>query len=204
MIDVCTEPLHWGLKHTTSGAPTAEPLDLEEVKLFLRVDDEREDVAIEAMMSAARALVEGHTSRRCLTQTIEVAMDGFPARGAPILVPLAPVVSISSIKSYATDNTESTFSSANYRLDTHSVPPRILLDDDAAWPTDLRAESGVLITLVMGYGADGSYVTDVALLHAMRLLIGHWYQHREAVGTVGKEIEFAYTALVQSVRVPWY
>lgn len=206
MFASCGAQLHWGWKYATSGTPAVEPITLAEAKLFLRVDASGEDQLIDALIVAARQMVEEHTSRRCITQTIELSFDGVPAERV-LPIPFAPVASISSIVSYDTDNAATTFSANDYRLDTHSLPNRIVLDDDASWPSDLRQTNSLLVTAVLGYGSSGASVTDKALMGAMKLLITHWYEHRNAVhsgvGEVSKEIELAYWALVSMVKVPW-
>jgi hypothetical protein len=54
---------------------------------------------------------------------------------------------------------------------------------------------------VCGYGAASAVPEDAK--QAVRLLAAHWYENAEAtvVGTISKELELSYTALV--ARLKW-
>jgi len=56
--------------------------------------------------------------------------------------------------------------------------------------------------LTVGYGNDDSMVPNLAK-HLLRLMVGHWFKHREAVltGIVSKEIELAADNLMKMLRV---
>jgi uncharacterized phiE125 gp8 family phage protein len=60
--------------------------------------------------------------------------------------------------------------------------------------------NAVEIVFTAGYGAAASSV-DGDLIQAVKLLIGHWFANREAVGDVGAEIAFSYNAICDNLRV---
>jgi uncharacterized phiE125 gp8 family phage protein len=208
MFDSSYTPIHFGLKRTVDA--TTEPFTAAEAKLWLRFDASLDDSIVDALVKAARMKVEADTGRVLIDQTWALSLDKAPTSRRPIILPVAPVSAITSIKSYNAANTEATMTVGDYRLDSHSVPHRVVLNSDSAsWPSDLRKEGALLVTFTAGYGANAAAVTDKGLLHAIRLLVAHWYVNRSAVDAgsgglvVSKEIELAYEALIAQHRVPW-
>jgi uncharacterized phiE125 gp8 family phage protein len=137
-----------------------------------------EDTLLEALITTARQHVENYLRRSLITQTWELWLDDWPGRDH-IEIPLPPLASVSSVKYYDTDDTEATFSSDYYFVDTKSEPGRVCLNYGESWATTvLRDYNGVCVTFTSGYGS----ATDVPkpIKQAMLLLIGHLYEHREA------------------------
>jgi uncharacterized phiE125 gp8 family phage protein len=100
------------------------------------------------------------------------------------------------VKYYDTDDTEATMSSDDYYVDTNSTPGRLCLNYGATWPTiTLRKYNGVCITFVAGAALAAS--VDQRVKQAMLLLIGDYYQNREA----GKASEKIITAVE---RLLWF
>jgi len=162
-------------------APVAEPVSLDEVKLHLRLDAGTiEDTLLSSLISTARQYCESFQRRAYLTQTWELWLDAFPVIDH-IDVPLPPLQTVTSIKYYDTANTEYTLAGSVYFTDAKSQPGRISLNYGEGWPsTALRPVNAVCITFVCGYGAAADAV-PVKSLYAMKLLIGHYYENREAV-----------------------
>lgn len=181
-----------------------EPISLAEAKSHLRVDTTDEDSDILAIIRAARVYCENFQNRTYITRTRELWLDAWPDKDR-IDIPRPPLQSVTSVKYYGTDNTEYTMPPADYFVDTKNEPGRLVLTYGKSWPTTtLRPANGILITFAAGYGADGTFVPE-DVKRAMRLLIGHWYENREAVltgtKTISKEIEFAVHALLWQDRV---
>lgn len=179
-------------------APTAEPIDLDEVKLHLRVDIDDDDTYIESLVVVAREYCEGVANHRFITQTWDIVMDAFPGIGTLYLPKsLTPLVSVTHIKYTDEDDVQSTFSSASYVVDIYSDPARIKLADDANWPSDTLTElNGIEIQIVVGYG-DPEDVPQ-KYKQAIMLMAGHWYENREQVisGEVPREIPMGVEALL--------
>jgi len=183
--------------------PAAEPVTTAEAKSHLRVDISTDDTLIGSLITAARQMTEQITRRTLITQTWELTEDDWPG-GDTIVIPLPPLQSISSIKYTDDDGVEATFGTANYVVDTMSEPGRVRLTSGASWPSDTLQElNGVTIRFVAGYGTAGSAVPQ-AMRQAMLMLLGHWYENREAVllsGAIPKEIPFAVDALLWPYRI---
>ncbi len=182
-------------------APTDEPLELALVKEHLRVDGEEDDRVIEALIVAARQKVESDTWRALMTQTWGLSLDAFPANNGPIALPLPPLQTVDSIKYIDTAGTEQTFEAANYKADAVSEPGRVALAYGQAWPSTREEINAVTVQFTAGYGDAGD--VPEGLKEAMKLLIGHWYENREAsiAGTVIGEVPMAYEALIGQYRI---
>ena len=183
-------------------APAAEPVDLDEAKLHLRVDINDDDTLIESLILLARRMSEGISNHRFVTQTWDIFMDAFPGSDT-IHLPksLSPLSSVTHIKYTDEDDNESTFADSNYVMDTYSDPGRIKLDKDSNWPSDTLTElNGVVIRVVVGYGNPADIPQEFK--QAIMLMVGHWYEYREqvTVGEVAREIPMGVEALLMLDR----
>ncbi len=162
-----------------------------------------EDDLIDALVKAARKRLEMDTGRALITQTWELYLDKFPDDDGEIWLPKPPLQSITSIKYYDTDGVEQTWSSDDYRVDIKSEPGRITPAYNESYPTTRTMINAVTIKFVCGYGSAGSDVDD-DLIQAIKLLVGHWYEFREAVlsGTIIAEVPQTYQWL-RSPHVIW-
>lgn len=184
--------------------PKSEPLTLQEVKAHLRVDGEADDSLINSLILSARQYAEKHQSRALLTQTWELTLDEFPAM--PLSLPLPPLQSVDEISytDYAGNTT--VIDPADYVVDPASFLGRIDHAFGKSWPSiTLRSLGGVKITFTAGYGDTPADVPQMTK-QAMLVLIGHMYEHREAIvltntNNTPQEIPFAVTALLNMDRV---
>lgn len=182
-------------------APTAEPLSLSEAKRHLRVAEAigADDEYIDALIVAARLYVEEYTSRQLCTATWDLVLDEFPCEGDVILIPKAPLVSVTSITYLAaTTGTLTTWTGSYYRVQNTTAPGRIGLAYGQTWPLTYGVIGQVTVRFVAGYGAASA--VPKTLKQAMLLLIGHWYTNREEVGKVGGKVEVAAHALMSQHR----
>lgn len=186
---------------TWVSGPAVEPISLAEAKNHLRVDVTDDDVLIEASIESARGLAEIITRRALITQTWKYILDEFPS-GDEIELPLPPLQSVTSITYKDQDGTASTFATASYIVDTDADPGKVVLAYNRSWPsTTLYPSGAVTIQFVAGYG-DGAVDVPQMIRQAMLLMIGHWYENREAVVTTGavpKEIPLA----IEDLLWPW-
>lgn len=170
-------------------APTPEPLTrLELEQQFLRVTTSDEEELIDGLIKTARERAELATGRALCTQTWDYKLDCFPATDY-IELPLHPLISVTSVKYIDVNGTEQTWSSANYTVDAPSGPyapkGRILRKYDVTdWPNIRDQRLAVTIRFVAGYG-DAADVPD-SIKHAMKLMVGHWYENRQTVTTLDR------------------
>lgn len=160
-------------------APTVEPVSLAEAKLHLRVDADDENALIDGLVVVARRHAEMISRRSFCTRTLEAKLDCWPYDGV-IELAYPPLVSVTHVKYIDTAGVERTMSAADYIVDAHREPGRIVLAYDASWPPEiLRPAAAVTIRYVAGYG-DPEDVPEI-YRQAMLLMIGHFYENREAV-----------------------
>lgn len=153
--------------------PTAEPIDLAEAKLYLRVDTSADDALIEAMITAARESVERYTSRALVTQTIVEKLDSFPPFG--FRLSYHPAQSITSITYKDSNGATQTLSTDVYMLDNYDVPNAVVLKANQTFPTTYDEHNVVTVTYVAG--EDVSAVPK-PIIQAMYLLIADYYENR--------------------------
>lgn len=186
---------------TLVTAPAAEPITLVEAKAHLRVDIADDDSLITALITAARQHVEVITRRALITQTWDLTLDTWPDGGA-ILMPLPPLQSVTSITYKDSAGTVYTMPATDYIVDKAEEPGRIVLAYGKTWPSvTLYPAGAITVRFTAGYGAASA--VPQAIKQAILLLVGHWYESREAVvgGAVQREIPFAVEALLWSFRV---
>ena len=158
------------------------------------------DPLLLAFIRAAREFVESHTHHALITQTWRLRLDRFPDSDA-IVLPITPVQSITAF-TYV-DSTGNTVPFADYTLDRDHFPGRVVLNYGASWPAARRQLNAVTIEFVAGFGAAGADVPS-AIQAAMKLLIGSWWENREAVnvGNIVNEMPFGTAALLAGYRRP--
>lgn len=188
---------------TLTSAAATEPLTTAQAKTHLRVDTSDEDTYIDTLIAAARAHVENWIGRRLVTQTWDLKRDEFPVGSREIAIPYGPVQSITSIYYINTGGTSTLLAAADYVLDTASLVARVYPAYSLIWPATRDQRLAVTIKYVAGYGTAASVPANI--LHAMKLLIGHWYENREhvTVGVVGTELPQAVQALLSAERASW-
>lgn len=183
--------------------PAVEPVTLTEAKLHLRVDHSTDDTLITSLIVAARQYVEDVTWRALVTQTLEVTLDDWPD-GEMLVLPRPPLASVTSVKYVDSDGTETTWAAGNYQVVTQGTPGRLVLAYGVSWPSvTLRAANGITVRYVAGYGLAAA-VPDL-LKTAIKLMVGHWYENREATvvaaGTVATELPLAVQSILNLYKV---
>jgi len=160
--------------------PASEPVTLAEAKLHVRQDLDTDDTLITGLITAAREEVERICWHALLTQTWELVLDRWPA-GDAIELPRPPLQSVTSVKYTDSSGAETTWSAANYVVDTDSTPGRIVLAYSVTWPTVvLQPTGGIRVRYVAGWTSAAN--VPQAIKQALLLLVGHWYENREDTG----------------------
>lgn len=179
--------------------PVTEPISLDEAKLHLRVDHCDEDYLIASLISAARRNVETFMRRPVISTKYRLTIDRFPGYGLPSFIqnelaafvadwsdlimrlPVGGVTAIDSIKYIDTSQVEQTLSSSNYILDASEQPARIAPAYNKAWPATLAQIAAVKIEFFAGYASPSVVPKDI--IAALKLMLGHLYENREAVAS---------------------
>jgi uncharacterized phiE125 gp8 family phage protein len=144
-----------------TSEPFAEPLDAQEMKDHLRVDGESEDAIVGAWVTAARRYVEDKAGRQFVTATARLTLDRFPftcnyqwlpsPERRTIVVPRAPLQSVTSITYVDAGGDTQTLSANSYRVDVRSPWGRITPAFGLTWPVTRPETSAVTVTCVIGH-----------------------------------------------------
>lgn len=156
-------------------------LSVDEAKAQLNVTFADDDALIEAYIGAAQRIVESLTQRRYCAQTLEWVRDSWCDR---MVLPVAPggdssKASIVSVKYADTAGVQQTLDAASLYWDVPAGPTRAVRRRwFAIWPWLGDAAERVVIRFqITSAPADAS----PGVITAMRLLVAHFYAHREAV-----------------------
>lgn len=208
--------------------PAVEPVTLAEAKLHLRVDIADDDAMITSLIKAAREFCETELRQALITQQWRLLLDSFPSAGGyynraireiwPSLgglpsglgfypgmvpnstgvidVPKPPVQSIDAVRYYDVQGTLQTVPPTTYNTSL-GTPGRIQPAYSKVWPIARPTIDAVQIDFTAGYGDTADTVPGV-VKPAMLLMVGHWYEHREAVvvGTIAATLALAVQSLL--------
>lgn len=130
--------------------------------------------------------------------------------GSSIVLPRFPVyyhatsnpVSIVYFDTSGTEQTLTVGTTGDYRIDADSRPGRIYLGVNATWPATQQRTNAVEVFWTAGFltssalgDTDGRYYLPDGILQAIKILVAHWYEHREPIivggniGTVPMSVE---------------
>jgi len=137
--------------------PTIEPVTVDEVKLFGRIDTTEEDTLIEGFISTARMAAEEYLGRAFISQTITTVLDYWPSQIFEL--PRPPLISVTEIMALDEDDDETEYDSDYYYVNTNAEPGQIIIKRGSTFPSNTdRDYSQFLIRSVHGYGTLASDV----------------------------------------------
>jgi uncharacterized phiE125 gp8 family phage protein len=191
--------------------PTLDLVALAEAKAHCRVTVPDDDALIAGYILAARVHCERHTGRSFVNQTYDLTFDndwpyslacGFDvdvrrlriSQAVPqIIIPVVPLVSVTSINYLDKDGISQLLASSEYRVITRSQVARGWIEPawGVTWPQVRYLSEAITVRFVAGHGTQaGSHPYLNVFRQAMLLLIGHWYENREAVNVGSSVTEF--------------
>jgi uncharacterized phiE125 gp8 family phage protein len=184
--------------------PAVEPILLDEAKSHCKVEIDKDDALITALIIAARQHAENVTGRQFITATWALKLGCWPCW---IDVPRAPLLNVPAVAITYLDTAGATQTLAinQYRVDAPVGPTAARGTIERAfgvtWPTLYSVSNNVTVTFTAGYGATPDTVPQ-AIKQALLLMIGHWYINRESVitGTISVQLPQAVDALLAPFR----
>ncbi|MEM9388623.1 MAG: head-tail connector protein [Pseudomonadota bacterium] len=187
--------------------PILEPLTVRDAREHLNITHQEDDRLLSGYIVAARSAVERETHRALLTQEWDITWPRFPNvcddGDTYIRVPGGFCQSVDSIAYVDTAGESVTLDAAEYQVDTSNEQGAVVLPaPQGTWPaTQAGRRSAVTLRVTVGWPTV-SRIPPI-LLQAVRFLIGHYYENREAVvtGTVATEMPQGAKSILQSWRV---
>lgn len=169
--------------------PIHEPVDLVEMKEFLRVTGSAEDRLISRLIVEAREQFDGRYAwfnRALITQTWKLSLDHFPLycerpevmwmRQFSIVVPLPPLQSVGSIQYVDGDGNLQTLDPSLYVVDTQSEPGEIAPAYGTIWPVTRWQPNAVTVVFTAGYGAATKVPEEIKVW--MKQVVAYRYDNR--------------------------
>jgi len=186
--------------------PVIEPLEIQDVKDYLRLDDVTdisEDEYLSTLIIAAREYCEGFQNRAYITQVWQLSFDDWPSRVIELPKGTLQAVNLVTYKNFAGAVTTLT-ETQDYITSTRGVLGRISPPYAQSWPSFVPwTLDAVVIEFTCGYGDTAESVPQ-KVKQAMKLLVSHWYENRTVLSETGQapdEIAFAVSALLKMDRI---
>lgn len=183
--------------------PAVYPVTVEECKAQSRITFPDDDSLIERLIKGRVAHVEQYLQRKLITQTWKMWLDSWPTSEIKVL--FGDLQSVTHVKYTDKDEVQNTLDSAEYLVDTDSVPGRIILGYEKTWPTDtLSPKNPIEIQFVTGFGDTADDVPQ-DIKDAILIMVSDLYTYRESVVTNNKmniePLPFGIDALLYPYRV---
>lgn len=194
--DVSHEPI---LERVT--APASTIVSVADAKEHLRVSHSDDDDYIAALVAAADEHLDGPYGAVGIALNVQTwKLTRGAAQGrAGVRLPVLPLVAVTAVTYLDADQTEQ-----NLALDTlqwFSADGWAYVEPKAGekWPAMSAERDALRITFTAGAGC------PEAVQHAAKLLIGHWYENREAVnvGNIVTDFPLAVDALISRHKRGW-
>ena len=198
---------------STASTVHDRPITTDDAKEHLRiVDNTDDDDYVDALIDAATTWCEDFCDRTFADKAYTVAFDDF--FGTRIELPRPPVrlnavssgatVTISYVDTAGATQTLTWAQSGtqDFRLDRDHVPALVYPLYLGVWPSVRLDDKSVQITYLAGYGGHAHVPTPAK--HAIKMLVGHWYANREAVGNAGQNVPLGVPALLEPLKWKQY
>lgn len=144
-------------------------------KAHLRIDHAEDDALLTEMLAASTDYIERQTNTALGAADYLMTLDGWPASGS-FRVPRPPLLSIDSITYRDGDGQAVPLPSGSFAVDETERPARVVLIGNL--PATPVAPGAVRVSFRAGYETPED--APAALLHAVKMVLGHFYENREA------------------------
>lgn len=194
-------------------APANKLITLAEAKEALNIVATDEDTFLQMAIDAAISMVDGPESKtgKCMISqtwefTVPCPWDSIDGSNR-LYLPAVPLTSVDAITYIDSDGANQTDIVSNY-WDVKPGNDWAYLEPRAgfSWPSNLAARDDAFkVELTAGYGTN-AVDCPANVRNAVNLIIGHLYEHREAVvssGAVPKELPLGVEALLGRDSIGW-
>ncbi len=175
--------------------PQLEPVSLAEAKGWLRVEGSDEDSLIQALIIAARLMVESEIGLVLLAQNWRFVGDTWPSSEA-IPVPIGRVIAVTGARVFAANGMPQALNADNFEILKGEERDAVL---PVTRPAPGRARGGIEIDLRLGFGEFAAQVPEPLRL-AMRQLIALWFENRGDATIIERGLPAPVRALLKPFR----
>jgi uncharacterized phiE125 gp8 family phage protein len=175
------------------AGPAQEPVSLDEMRSYLRLESGEEDALVLSLIKAARHGVEQGSKRALMAQKWRLRLQRFPREGQ-VRLPLSPILSLDAARSFDATGAAVLLDLALFHLDESR-----LSIDPSALPADGFA-AGFEADVTAGFGTQASDVPD-DLRQAVRMLAAHFYAHR--ADALHEDRVAHFPAEIAALVAPW-
>lgn len=159
-----SDPLRAVYRRVTAGAP---PVTIEEARLHLRLENQADDLIVNALLAVASDLVERHTGRALRENVWDVLLDCF---ADPIPIDLHPVKEITQI-SHIVSDAPVVVTPSLYYLKHLPQAAEVRLTVDSEWPDDTdERDQAVTVRITTEKRAEYTTLGRVGVLHVLQYL----------------------------------
>jgi len=156
--------------------PATEPITLQELKDFARIDGTDEDTLLNSFIESARRACENYLGRALIEQTITMKMDLWPSM--IIELPRPPLISITAVETLSESDVATAYTSTNYYTITTSEPGSLVIKMGLSIPENTaRDYGGFQIRFKAGYGSSRTDVPS-AIRDGIKLWATDIYENR--------------------------
>ncbi len=180
---------------TDINPPDREPVTLEAVKLFLRLDHDDEDSFLLDLIRSAREQLE----TLCGTSLIERSrrLTLTPPLSRCLTLNVSPVSALTGLTLHLQNGEEESLSLDQLSINLRANPATVSLKTLGLWGWHKRQDiAAITVDVISGYGPD---IDDIPmpLRQALLLLIGQGYEHRS-----GRDMP-SITLMVDALIMPY-
>jgi len=175
------------------AGPALEPLSLDEMRVYLRLQTSEEDGLVLSLIKAARNAVEQGARRALIAQKWRLRLPRIP-REKSWHLPISPILSLDAVRTFDALGNSVLLDLALFQLDGSAlcISPALMSPD--------RSAAGVEIDLTAGFGTQPTDVPE-ALRQAMRMLVAHYYEHR--ADALHEDNVAHFPAAIAAAVAPW-
>lgn len=156
--------------------PAAEAVPPSELKARLHIGGDDEDTLLASLIVAARLHVEQSLGLALLNQRWTLFLDRWPQRNV-LTLPRWPLRRVEAVRVHQAGGAVAILEPAEYFVDAHSRPARLILREGRSRPTPGRAANGIEIAFEAGFGPQPADAPEPLRL-AILLLAAAWYEDR--------------------------
>ena len=171
----------------------------QEAKDFLKVDTTADDALIDSLIKAATQSCQIFTNKYFINTIVTQYSDNWIEF---YRLYKSPVIAITHVKYYDTNDTLQTLHPSNYILDNSSQPARIGISVDGTLPNLADRINAVEVKYSVGYGELSSDVPE-GIKQAVLITIGNWYENRQTVitGRTATELPLSSQYLLEQYKI---